>query len=303
MKLFSWIVAGVFGFVVLGCGSASRAPAAYGGAEPATANAKSTWSGAAETESAAEYDAEPSSAAPGYGPSTASQPAPSPAAEATKRRPGLGTTWGEDRSSYVTTTTFFRMNPDRPFATSTIYYNDAAGVHAMAAQSGRSDYYDNTYPVTSGQLEVVLLDPSMRPLPCTTAGGRAYVVGEAGERYVLRVQNHTGNRVEVVATVDGLDVIDGRPGSFRNRGYILNPWATLDIEGFRRSDSAVATFRFGSVEESYAERKGKGRNVGVIGVAFFDESGSRWPWTDEAIRQRHDADPFPGRYAEPPPTW
>ena len=220
-----------------------------------------------------------------------------------RSRPGLGTTWGEDRTSYVSSAPFFRADPHNPFATVSIYYNDAQGVRAMAAQSARSDWGDNVFPAAESQLSVRLLDGSYDPLPGTRAGGRTYVVGEAGQRYVLRVQNHTGNRVEVVATVDGLDVLDGRPGKFSKRGYILQPWGTLDIEGFRRSDSTVAAFRFGSVRDSYAARKGHGRNVGVIGVAFFDESGSSWPWTDREIRRRHDANPFPGRYADPPPNW
>jgi hypothetical protein len=220
---------------------------------------------------------------------------------APETRPGLGTTWGEDRSSRVTQTPFDRQTPSSPFAVATVYYNDNEGVTAMASQSSRSDYGDNVFPIMQSGITVRLLDESGRPLPSTRAGGRTYVVGEAGQRYTLEVSNHTGNRVEAVATVDGLDVIDGQPGSFEKRGYLVAPYATVAIDGFRRSSERVAAFRFGSVAESYAERKGEGRNVGVIGVAFFDEAGARWPWTDDEIRRRHDADPFPGRYAEPPP--
>ncbi len=295
MRLGSWWFAVSFSFFFLGC--AARGPvSAPAGGPPAPPGPP------APTEFASRSSAE---AAPASGEGYPDASARAPDADASaKSRPGLGTVWGEDRTSHVTTTAFFRTSPERPFATATLHYNDAAGVQAMAAQSGRSSYYDDVVtPVADGQLDVKVLDEALRPLPVTRAGGRTYVVGEAGWRYVLRIENRTGNRVEVVATVDGLDVIDGRPGSFRKRGYILAPWATLDIEGFRRSDSAVAAFRFGSVEDSYAERKGRGRNVGVIGVAFFDETGSRWPWTDEAIRYRHDADPFPGRYADPPPSW
>jgi hypothetical protein len=39
------------------------------------------------------------------------------------------------------------------------------------------------------------------------------------------------------------------------------------------STTAVAAFRFSTVSNSYAQRKGKGRNVGVIGVAIFEEEG------------------------------
>jgi hypothetical protein len=46
---------------------------------------------------------------------------------------------------------------------------------------------------------------------------------------------------------------------------------------------------------------GKGRNVGVIGVALYREMGSDPRWTPEELRQRNGADPFPNRYAPPPP--
>ena len=123
------------------------------------------------------------------------------------------------------------------------------------------------------------------------------VMGTAGQRYNIVIQNKTNGRFEIVASVDGLDVIDGRPASVNKRGYILPPYGRLVIDGYRRSDRYVAAFRFGSVRNSYASRKGRGRNVGVIGVALFDERGS--VWTVGEIRRRDTANPFPG-YAKPP---
>lgn len=104
-------------------------------------------------------------------------------------------------------------------------------------------------------------------------GGRYYLLGSAGERYVIRVSNPTPRRVEAVVTVDGLDVIDGEGGDMRKRGYVIQPYGDLEVEGFRTSTSDVATFRFSSVGNSYAGRKGKARNVGVIAVALFEEQG------------------------------
>ena len=101
--------------------------------------------------------------------------------------------------------------------------------------------------------------------------GQHYVAGQIGERYVLRVHNRSGVRVEVVATVDGLDVIDGKRGDYKKRGYIVSPWGYVDIDGWRRSADHVAAFRFSSVASSYAGRKKQDRNVGVIGVAVFPE--------------------------------
>ena len=222
------------------------------------------------------------------------------AAEA-EERPGLGTTLGETRDSRVSTAPFSRENPDSPFAVAQIHYNDAEGVRAMARRSGVAHFGDGASRVAGGALTVRLLDSNGQPLSGFDAGRRSYVMGEHGARYMIQIRNHTGHRVEAVATVDGLDVINGRAGALTNRGYIVGPFATVEIDGFRRSLEQVAAFRFGTVRGSYAAQKGDDRNVGVIGVAFFEEAGSNVRWTDFEVDRRHDADPFPGRFSSPPP--
>lgn len=102
--------------------------------------------------------------------------------------------------------------------------------------------------------------------------GRVYVNGQSGERYSIKVQNPTNRRIEAVISVDGLDVIDGKAANYkRKRGYIIQPHGQVIVDGFRVSTESVASFRFSSVSASYAGRKGKARNVGVIGVAVFTE--------------------------------
>jgi hypothetical protein len=72
------------------------------------------------------------------------------------------------------------------------------------------------------------------------------------------------------------------------------------VEGFRQSTEAVAAFRFGPVRESYANEKYRNtRNVGVIGIALFNERGTN-PWTWDEVRRRLRANPFPGQFATPP---
>ena len=66
-------------------------------------------------------------------------------------------------------------------------------------------------------------------------------------------------------------MIDGDAGDLRKRGYIVPAYGDVRIEGFRTSLADVATFRFSSVDGSYAGQKGKARNVGVIAVAIFEE--------------------------------
>ena len=103
-------------------------------------------------------------------------------------------------------------------------------------------------------------------------GAESYVLGREGRRYVLRVHNRSARRVEAVVTVDGLDVIDGKPGDFKNkRGYLIDAYGWVDIDGWRLSDREAAAFRFAPIAESYAAKTGRARNVGVIGVAVFPE--------------------------------
>lgn len=101
--------------------------------------------------------------------------------------------------------------------------------------------------------------------------GESYVLGKLGRRYTLRIRNRSNRRIEAVVTVDGRDVLDGKPGHLRKRGYLVPAWGTVEIEGWRLSHADVAAFRFSSVKNSYASRTGSARNVGVIGVAIFRE--------------------------------
>jgi hypothetical protein len=122
----------------------------------------------------------------------------------------------------------------------------------------------------AGYEMTVLIDGA--PAATYEYGGGTYVLGQLGARYTLRVANHSGRRVEAVVSVDGRDVIDGRPADFRGkRGYLIPAWGSVDIEGWRISQREAAAFRFSSVPESYAARTGNAREVGVIGVAVFPE--------------------------------
>ena len=127
-------------------------------------------------------------------------------------------------------------------------------------------------PARSGPYTLELVDESGRPLPTFHHHGRTYVLGTQGARYMLRVRNQTGGRIEVVASVDGRDVIDGKPASVARPGYLVPPWGEVVIDGFRLSHESVAAFRFSTVDASYAARMGDARDVGVIGAAVFTEA-------------------------------
>jgi hypothetical protein len=217
-------------------------------------------------------------------------------------RPGLGTEWGETRTSRITTAPFFRADPSSPFAMASVFYNDEQGARAMAGAAGFARTGPQAFPLAGGAITVGLRGEDGRFLSGFVAEGNRFVVGQAGMRYTIVLQNLTDSRFECVVSVDGLDVLDGQAASFAKRGYILDPHGELEIDGFRQSVDEVAAFRFGSVRNSYANRKhGDARNVGVIGVALFHERGTA-PWTPEEVQRRQNANPFPGQFATPPGT-
>jgi hypothetical protein len=234
-------------------------------------------------------------------PAVASSGAAAPMAAPQTERPGLGTSWGEQVYSPLGHTSFDRAS-DAPWATVVMHYDDAAGVAAHAAYLG-SRPEPLQVPAGDGGLMVGLIDERGQLLPGYAAAGRTLVIGEDGARYKIAIHNGTSARFEVVASVDGLDVIDGKPADPSRRGYIVDPHDDLVIDGFRTSDRDVAAFRFGKVADSYAAQTSGDQNVGVIGLAVFAERG--WqparPYDPAEVERRDNADPFPGReYAQPP---
>lgn len=214
-------------------------------------------------------------------------------------RPGLGTEWGETRYSSISRVSFERADAGSPFASLSLFYNDRAGANAMASVHRA---LGSSFSVAGGLVSVELRGEGGRPLHGFVSAGRSTVLGEAGQRYAIVLKNHTASRFEVVLSVDGLDVMDGKSASFDKRGYILDGHGELEVDGFRQSTATVAAFRFGAVRDSYAEQKhGDSRNVGVIGVALFHEQGVPQPvWSADEIRRRKSANPFPGTFATPP---
>lgn len=304
LALLAALTAASFGSV--GCagapagGYASRSPAA---SPPRSSQMAQPASESAPSGGASFDGAKASPSAPGAVPAPATRAMESDKKEAAAGdRPGLATHWGESRESRIRTVSFERASETSPFATASLWYNDSEGSRAMASSDGFRSFPRTAVDMAAQGVSISLNDEGGRALGGFSAGGKTYAVGQPGSRYIIVLRNNTPARFEAVVSVDGLDVIDGKEAGFGKRGYLLNPHASLEIEGFRRSEAAVAAFRFGSVRGSYAEKTtGDSRNVGVIGVALFHERGvPQWPWDSGEIERRKTADPFPGRFATPP---
>jgi hypothetical protein len=121
------------------------------------------------------------------------------------------------------------------------------------------------------RVEVKLEDEQSRQLPGVKHEGKIYVAATEGERYSIRVKNTTPRRLLVVLTVDGRNAIDGEPGRVDGSGHVLEPFAEFVFKGWRQTSDAVAAFRFGVKEDSYSSQMGSPENVGIIGVAVFEE--------------------------------
>jgi hypothetical protein len=151
----------------------------------------------------------------------------------------------------------------------------ATAIGAICASCAATAFAD---PV---DLSVVDRDTG-RPLRIWRHDGRLFVAGRPGARYSLRVANNTNGRVLVVMSVDGVNILTGETANYDQRGYIFDAHESYAVNGWRKSDTEVAAFTFAALPESYAARTGRPADVGVIGMAVFDERASVEEPTDEA---------------------
>jgi hypothetical protein len=143
----------------------------------------------------------------------------------------------------------------------------AAAFTTMVARDGRAQA--NVQPMRP-TVEVVDRTEG-RVLPIYWHEGRRYVVGRPGNEYAIRVRNNGNGRILAVISVDGVNVINGDTAAPQQSGYVLAPYTSADIGGWRKSLSRTAAFYFTALPDSYAARTGRPDNVGVIGVAVYRE--------------------------------
>lgn len=122
------------------------------------------------------------------------------------------------------------------------------------------------------RVDLTLEDRTLgRSIPLINYAGQNYAAGEPGHRYAIRLTNRTGERLLAVVSVDGVNVVTGQTANPQQSGYVLGPWQSTVINGWRKNMSEIAAFNFAPLPESYAARTGRPDNVGVIGVAVYNE--------------------------------
>ncbi|MBL8297588.1 MAG: hypothetical protein JNN30_04485 [Rhodanobacteraceae bacterium] len=101
--------------------------------------------------------------------------------------------------------------------------------------------------------------------------GDYYVAGAPGHRYAVRIVNRSNERVLAVLSVDGVNAISGQTAATEQTGYVLDPYESTEIAGWRKNMNEIAAFEFTTLSDSYAAQTGRPGNVGVIGLAVFRE--------------------------------
>src|ERR1700693_4611974 len=101
--------------------------------------------------------------------------------------------------------------------------------------------------------------------------GKVYIEGRRGSKYEIFLRNDSAKNRMFVLSVDGLNVITDDKNW--ERGYVLRPWQSVAIPGWRKDANNTAHFNFSSVGKSYNQHNFEGdkANVGVIGLMVFDE--------------------------------
>ena len=211
---------------------------------------------------------------------------------AAEERPGLATGFGETEESEWQRQSFVRAS-SKPVGAGLVFYNDKEGIEAMTGSKRKVGGLE----MAAGEMVEWGIKGGFGYLPTYKTyswGSRRFVVGDRDSNYSIVLKNRCKSRLEVVLSVDGLDVIDGKKAALSKRGYVIGPDETLEVKGWRTSPSTVARFKFSTVAGSYTNLKhGDHRNVGVIGMAVFAEEGvDPWTWMPREVNKRLDADAF-----------
>jgi hypothetical protein len=103
---------------------------------------------------------------------------------------------------------------------------------------------------------------------------RWYLQAKKGGNYEVRVRNTTGERIAFVIAVDGINAINGTRSHLGadEPMYVLDPWQTTTVKGWRKDLGNVSRFVFVDEERSYAARTDRANgDLGWIRVAAFNE--------------------------------
>lgn len=139
-------------------------------------------------------------------------------------------------------------------------------------------------PIRYAPFEVEVLVGG-RPLEELHGRGRRYVEAVEGAEYELIVRNPLPVRVAVALAVDGLNTIDARhTSSWDASKWVIEPYRSIRLSGWQMSSRHARRFYFTTERDSYAARRGRTQDLGVITAVFYRELTPRpYPVTPPPI--------------------
>ena len=131
---------------------------------------------------------------------------------------------------------------------------------------------------SSAQYQLEICPLGRRPADEYYHQGQVWIEGREGSTYTLRFTNRSPGRVLAIFSVDGLDVLKGKPAGHLSQGYVVNGNSTLEIPGWKLDAATAAEFFFSRSNKSYvAKIGGNVGNTGVIGAMVFREYQCNFP--------------------------
>jgi hypothetical protein len=102
-----------------------------------------------------------------------------------------------------------------------------------------------------------------------------WIEGRELSRYEVIIGNKSSSKALFIVAIDGLDVIEGKPAGTQSQGYVVNPYSSVTIPGWKLNNQEAAEFFFSRKSESYVNAiGGNTANTGVIGAMVFREKPS-----------------------------
>jgi len=114
--------------------------------------------------------------------------------------------------------------------------------------------------------------------------GRTYLlVPRLGTEFEVVIRNHGANRIKALLTIDGLSAITALPATELDAGYVVDPFSTLRLNGWRRNLGTVSAFRFEEREYTVAYAIGRPEDIGVIRLLAIEEL---WGHTEPMVEPK-----------------
>lgn len=158
----------------------------------------------------------------------------------------------------------------------TILVLSVAAIPASAGRHRPDDRWNRDRTIHGNLVDVQILVGG-RSVPLYESperGDRRYFEAARDRNYAVHVHNRTGRRIGVLIVVDGLNVVNGKRSGLASGEpmYVLSPWESSTIRGWRTSLDDVRQFVFVDEERSYASRTDQANgDMGWIRVLAFEE--------------------------------